>query len=248
MTSTPSGGLTSDFPKTDELLERLHRWAQPMMADSEFRAFNRDKLRRAIDFRDDEPRSDSKDFAVPAEWEAEYDAVMAFYFLHTECERLQDLHLYFRRYPFRPGEVSKRRHLQNVFDLFFSAFYVIQQRLETYLNALKPLLDRQPDIGRFLKAYKKHFDDELRPRHQATHSRPYDDIVFDRLWMADVMGQDPDRRETWRREERALYRRETRRWAVLAHQRARAVMVYLEAVAAFTVASSAFQKPPSPRG
>jgi hypothetical protein len=246
--SRNEAGQASPHPKTAELLERLHLWARPLLADAEFRAFNRRRLRRALDFHDDELRDDAKDFPIPTAWEPEYAGVMAFYFLNAECERLQSLHLYFLRYPFKPGEMSKRQHLQNVFDLFFAGFYVVQQRLETYLNAVKPLLDVPPDVGRLLKRYKRDFDPELRPRHQATHDRPYDDIVLDRLWMADVMGQDEAQRAVWRNEERALYRRETRRWADLAHRRASLVLDYLEAVATLTLASGAFLQPPSWEG
>ncbi|MEW5683289.1 MAG: hypothetical protein AB1942_00065 [Pseudomonadota bacterium] len=203
---------TPEWPKTHEVLARLHAWSKPLREQPDFRAFNRRKISAAIDLDGRDPEPAAGNFDIPSEIAAEYDAVMKFYYLHAACDRLQSLHLYFRRYPFRPGEMRKVEHLQNMFDLFSSAFYVVLQRVETYLNALEPLAGMDLQIGWWVKRYRKDFANELGPRNQTTHHRPYDDIVYDRLWVSEVMGlKDGDGGASWQREHQAIYRRETRR-------------------------------------
>lgn len=236
--------IRAEWPKTAEVLERLHAWSKPLRDRPDFRAFNRRKIGAAIDLHGDDPAAGGGDFQIPPELEAEYDAVMKFYFLHAACDRLQSLHLYFRRYPFRGGEMRKVEHLQNMFDLFGSGFYVVLQRMEKYLNALEPLAGTDLKIGRWVKRYRKDFAAELGPRHQTTHDRPYDDIVYDRLWVSELMGtKDADDGAYWRREHQALYRRESRRWAARAKRRSRLVLVHLEAIAELTLEHAAFLTP-----
>lgn len=236
--------VVPEFPKTQELLSRMWVWMRPILEDPGFRIYNRGKIRAALDFQNEGSPSVG-DYSFPGILNAQHTAVMAFHHLHSDCGRLQDYHFYFRRFPFRRGEVERRSHVQNVFDLFFAGFYVTQQRLETYLNALALVADHKPDVGRFIKSYKKDFAAELRPRHQATHDRPYDDIVFDRLWIADVMSQRDGESKEWQREQRAMYRRETRRWAELARVRARAASSYVEAAADFTLQHAEFLNSPA---
>jgi len=230
-------------PKTAELLERLHVWAKPLYERPDFRAFNRRKLRAARDFYDDEPDDGEGDFEMPAELSAEYDAVMQFYYLYAACDRLQGMHLYFRRYPFRAGEMRKVEHLQNMFDLYVNGVYVVEERIKKYLTALKPLVPVEPAVGKVLKRFGKDFEAELRPRHDSTHFRPYNDIIFDRLWMSELMGTHEARGEAWRREHDALYRRTTAKWAAIVQRRSRDVLIYLEAVAGFTLEHAAFLRP-----
>src|SRR5690606_37306856 len=105
---------------------------------------------------------------------------------------------------------------------------VVQERLVACLETLRPLVEVPPDTGRILKRYRREFADELRSRHQTTHERPYDDIVYDRLWMSEIMGMHQETNDIWSREHQALYRRESRRWADLAVRRAARVLDFLE--------------------
>ena len=86
MSSPIAAADSPDFPNTAELLTRLRHWAQPLLADPDFRAFNRHKLKRALDFDDEAPRRAPQTFPISAAWEAQYDAVMSFYFLQADCE------------------------------------------------------------------------------------------------------------------------------------------------------------------
>ena len=241
--SPPTEPVAVSCPKTAELLERLHVWAKPLQARPDFRAFNRRKLQVARDFYEDEPEGGEGDFEMPAELSAKYDAVMQFYYLYAACDRLQGMHLYFRRFPFRDGEMRKVEHLQNMFDLYVNGIYVVEERIKKYLTALKPLVEVEPAVGKVLKRFGKDFEAELRPRHDSTHFRPYNDIIYDRLWMSEVMGMREAGGEGWRREHDALYRRATARWAAIVRKRSRDVLVYLEAVAAFTLEHAAFLRP-----
>jgi hypothetical protein len=235
-----SPSLMVEWPATEALLEQLRVWARPLQNDLAFRAFNRRKIRSALDLYDDEPRETIEDFEMPTHLAREHDAVMAFYHLHSASDRMQGMHLYFRRFPFRGSEMRKVEHLQNVFDLFFGGIYIVLQRLQTYLNSVAPLCDVKPDVGRVVKRFRKDFDSELRPRNLTIHDRPYDDIVFDRLWVSEMMAFSERNPEVWQREHLALYRRETRRLAELAQKRSRALLVYLEAAAEYTLNHAAF--------
>lgn len=250
MARRPTEALSVAPPgsQTAELLGRLHAWAAPLRERPDFRAFNRRKIGAALDLHGNREDHSYGDYEMPAELSAEYDAVMAFYYLHSACERLQGLPLYFRRFPFRAGEMRKVEHLQNMFDLFVAAFYVVQERLVAYLEALKPLADTPPNVGGVLKQYRKEFADELRSRHQTTHERPYDDIVYDRLWMSEIMAMHDEASDNWRREHLALYRRESIRWADLAARRGARVLYFLEAAASFTLAHTTFLPPASDAG
>ena len=64
MPAPTEAAASADFPKTAELLAQLHRWARPLLGDPDFRAFNRDKLKRALDFDDEAPRREPQTFPI----------------------------------------------------------------------------------------------------------------------------------------------------------------------------------------
>src|SRR5215468_3967665 len=130
--------MTAEYPKTDELLAAIHNWSRPLMEHDAFRALARVKIRSALDWSSDFPDSFSGQSQVVLKepLRSEHDAVMKFYNLRSAAERIGQAEYYFRRYPFRGGLVSRHDHLENICTMFFGGFYIFEERLEKYINAL----------------------------------------------------------------------------------------------------------------
>jgi hypothetical protein len=161
--------------------------------------------------------------------------------LWGSVEALKQCEFYFRRYPFAGLPVSRDDHFRNVCEMYFGWFYMIRERIKKYLNKLNAINDDHVDVGRFLKAYDREFDQELRARNSVHHSGPFEDLSIDRLRLTRLMSMGKtDRRSDWASEHDRAYRAATKEWALRVKRRARVVDVFIDAVAKATLERTAF--------
>jgi len=236
------------YPKTDELLTAIAAWTRPLVEHPAFRQLARAKIGSAFDWEDDWPTKGDRvhEVILPEPLAAQHDVVMQFYHLWQAAERLKQTEFYFRRYPFRSGQVSRHEHLENICTMFFSSFYVFEERLRLYLNALnKASSPESIDVGRTLKSYRKRFKAELRQRHDGTHVAPFDDATIQAVMLRSMRDHgDPagDRAG-------ATYasRKASREWAGHARSGGERIAAFLEAVAGASLTCATFlQVPPCP--
>jgi hypothetical protein len=170
---------------------------------------------------------------------------MLFYNLWTAAERLKTVEFYFRRYPFKDLPVNRHEHLENICAMFFSYFYVFQERLRVYLNALNKIsVPASIDVGKTLKLYQRRFQAELRERHGATHFEPFDDLTIHAVMLRSMQDYDGPRKD--RAGATHAYRKASREWAGHARRGGERVAAFLEAVSDATLNVATFlQTPPS---
>lgn len=236
------------YPKTDELLATINTWTRPLIEHPAFRQLVRSKIGSAFDWEDDWPTEGARvrEVILPEPLAAQHDAVMQFYNLWSAVERLKTVEFYFRRYPFKGLPVNRHEHLENVCSMFFSYFYIFQERLKVYLNALnKASAPSSIDVGKALKIYQRRFKDELRERHGATHVEPFDDLTIHAVMLRSL--RDHDEPTSNRAGATYAYRKASREWAGHARRGGERVAAFLEGVADASLRVATFlQTPPSP--
>lgn len=242
------GTMTTKYPKTDELLNAIQQWTRPLLEHPAFRQLARAKIGWAFDWEDDfSTRGDGpREVILPEPLATQHAAVMQFYNLWTAAERLRQTEFYFRRYPFSGGQVNRHEHLENICAMFFSNFYIFEERLRAYLNALnKTSSVSNIDIGKVLKLYRKRFKAELRQRHDVTHVEPFDDATIQAVMLRSLMdhGEGP----TARIGAAYAYRKASREWVGIARSGSERIAQFLESVADASLAVATFLKtPPCP--
>lgn len=236
------------YPKTDELLASINIWTRPLVDDPAFRQLARSKIGYAFDWEDDSPtkRVRISEVILPESLAAQHEVLMQFYNLWSTGERLKTVEFYFRRYPFKNLPFNRHEHLENVCTMFFSYFYVFQERLRVYLNALgKASAPSGIDVGKTLKVYQSRFKDELRERYSATHTEPFDDVTIQAVMLRSLHDRDEPTR--LRAGATYAYRKASREWAGHARRGGERVAQFLEEVAGFTLLVATFlHTPPSP--
>ena len=236
------------YPKTAELLAAINTWTRPLVDHPAFRQLVRSKIGSALDWEDDWPTNGERvsEVVLPELLAARHDAVMQFYNLWTAAERLKTVEFYFRRYPFKGLPVNRHEHLENMCAMFFSHFYVFQERLRVYLNALnKVSAPANIDVGETLKLYQRRFNAELRERHGGTHFEPFDDLTINAVMLHSM--RDHDRPTGDRAGAAYAYRKASREWAGHAKRGGERVAAFLETIADATLLVATFlQTPPSP--
>jgi hypothetical protein len=238
--------MTTTYPRTDELLAAINTWTRPLIEHSAFRQLSRSKVGSALDWEDDWPTKNERvrEVILPEPLAAQHDAVMKFYNLFATAERVKTVEFYFRRYPFHDLQIAHHEHLENICLMFFSYFYVFQERLRVYLNALNRIsAPASIDVGSTLRLYQKRFNAELRERHGATHFEPFDDLTINALMLHRIrnLGGSTDARAG----ATFAYRKASREWTGHAKQGAERVAAFLEAIADATLQVATFlQSPP----
>jgi hypothetical protein len=240
--------MATTYPKTDELLAAINTWTRPLIDHPAFRQLVRSKIGSAFDWEDDWPTRPGRvrEVILPEPLAAQHDAVMQFYNLWTAAERLKTVEFHFRRYPIKGLPVNRHEHLENICAMFFSYFYVFQERLRVYLKTLnKVSAPASIDVGKTLKVYQNRFKAELRERHGGTHFEPFDDLTIHAVMLRSM--RDDDRPAGHRVSATYAYRKASREWAGHARRGGERVATFLEAVADATLPIATFlQTPPSP--
>lgn len=236
-------------PHTDELLAAINKWTQPLVSHPTFRQLARSKIGAAREWEDDWPTSSERvnEVILPETLDVQHDAVMKFYNLWTATERLKTVEFYFRRYPFRYLPVSRKDHLENVCAMFFSQFYVIQEMIKVYLNALnRACAPASVDVGKTLQLFRKRFRAELDERHGATHNQPFDDLTINAVMLRALL--DNNETSEGRAAARFVYQKASREWAAQARRGSARVALFLEGVAGASLQIATFLETPPTQG
>lgn len=240
--------MAEAHPKTEALLAAINTWTRPLAEHSAFRRLTRAKIGSAFDWEDDWPRKGEwiSEVVLREPLASQHEAVMQFYNLWSASERLKTVEFYFRRYPFRGLPVNRHEHLENTCAMYFSYFYIVQERLRVYLNALNAAVRPAGlDVGKTLKLYQKRFSAELRERHGVTHTEPFDDLTIQAMMLhslRDLSGRSKDRSGAT-----YAYRKASREWAGHARDGGQRVCAFVEAVAGASLQIATFlQTPPTP--
>lgn len=240
--------MAKTHPKTDELLAAVNTWTRPLIEHPAVRQLVRSRIGSAFDWEDDWVTKGERvrEVILPEPLATQHDAVMQFYNLWTAAERLKTVEFYFRRYPFKGLPVNRHEHLENICAMFFSYFYVFQERLRVYLNALnKVSAPASIDVGKTLKLYQNRFNAELRERHGGTHLEPFDDLTIHAVMLRSIRDHEGPTGD--RVGATYAYRKAAREWAGHARRGGERVAAFLEAVAEATLRVATFlQSPPSP--
>lgn len=233
--------MLTKYPKTDQLLTAISAWTQPLIEHPAFRELARAKIGSAIDWEDGWPSDKDRirQVDLPTPLDLQHEAVMQFYNLWQAVERLKTVEFYFRRYPFQNLPISHHEHLEHICTLFFSYFYIVQERLRVFLNALNKAVEPNAvDVGKALKLYQRHFHAELRERHETTHSAPFDDLTIQAVMLRSLRAEGS-------KGVRHLYRKAAREWAGHANRGGRRVSRFLEGIAGATLEVAVFLKSPA---
>jgi hypothetical protein len=240
--------MSAQEPKlsTDRLVESIGKWIEKNTT-LEFRDFKRKQVRRTLadelDYKLGLPEM-PKEFVFSEAVEKEHALITSFLYLHQSAEALSQCEYYFRRFPFRSLPISRHEHLRNVCELYFSMFYVIRSRLKEVLNKLKAACPGcRIDVGAFIKACDKEFDQELRERNSLHHSVPFEDLNIDRIMLTGMMASTEKFRDKgWDKEHLSAYRKSSKEWANRVKRRSVADRAFIDAAAKVILDKSSFLK------
>ena len=231
---------------TVRLLESIGKWIEKNTTP-EFKDFKHKQIRHTLadelDYKLGLPEM-PKEFVFGEAVEKEHALIMSFLYLHQSTEAFSQCEYYFRRFPFRNLPISRHDHLRNMCELYFTMFYVIRSRLKAVLNKLKASCPaHRIDIGAFVKAYDKEFDQELRERNSVHHTIPFSDLNIDRIMLAGMIASTEGFRDKgWDREHLSVYRKSSKEWAGRAKSRNIALQAYIEEVAKVLLNNVSFLK------
>jgi hypothetical protein len=196
-----------------------------------------------------EPGED--EFKFSDEVGKQHTLILQYLGLKVTIDSLKECEFYFRRYPFRGLPVTHYSHITNVCEMYFGRFYEFKTRLKNYFEALKAMVPKHNlNIGKFIKAYEREFDQELRARNRVDHHGRFEDVAIDRIYLTWMASADHD---GWKSEHRSGYRKAARQWAQRVRRRGQKMDEFLEAVAAATLTTCSFlsdvasAKPDKPR-
>jgi hypothetical protein len=248
-TAASSSGVTEKhYPKTEAMLSAINLWTQPLIDHPAFRQLIRSKIGSARDWEDDWQATSGRvsEVIMPEPLASQHDVVIQFYNLWSAAERLKTTEFYFRRYPFRDLPVNPYEHLENVCAMYFSYFYVFQERLKVFFAALaKACPEADINAGGLIKLYKARFKTELAERNGGTHIAPFDDLTIGAVLLRSLtnLKDSTDARAA----ERYAYRKAAREWAGHARRGGERVAIFLEGVAGGALPVAKFlETPPSP--
>lgn len=233
----------------DRLMKGISKWMSDLDNYPGWREWSRKKLGKTINF--GEPNFGSSepelgDFVFSDEIDQQHAVVYGYLGLASTVQSLGDLEFYFRRYPFRNLPVSKHAHLSNVCEMYFSRFYEFRERAKNLLNAVNKIsVERKIDVGRFMKAFDKFYDSEIRERHRVHHVARFDDIQINKVWLTQLMAQSDQKSRGWESQHRSTYRAASREWAERVKRRSATLEQTQEAIANGILECCSFLVPPA---
>jgi hypothetical protein len=227
----------ADTPRVNTalLMEHIGKWIIKITTD-EFREYKRRQLRYVLaeDFEYELGLVKvGENFAFGDPVDKQHQLVMSYLYLSQALSVLSQSEFYFRRYPFSKSPVSREDHARNMCEFYFGQFYIIQNRVKEVLNNFKAIdPGHAVDVGKFLKAFKKEFKQELSMRNGVIHHEPFEDLDLDRLFVTRVILTSPDLKgKGWDKEHLHYYRKFAARWSKRAKRRSADAQIFLEEIA-----------------
>lgn len=169
-----------------------------------------------------------EDFEFSPEMEKKHAVMMLYIELASAAHALRDVEWYFRRYPFSRTPVSRANHLTYCCEMYFGRFYQFRERLKKLSKAVKDAVpDHGLDFGKFIKAFNKEFDQEIRARNSVHHHEAFNDVAITRIALLGLTGTSDDHE----RLTRSHYRKATREWASRTRRNSEKLDQFVDAVA-----------------
>jgi hypothetical protein len=227
---TPEFPAGNDFPHTQQLNQNIVKWINSKLNTPEFEEFKRKQFEYTLVG----PDTDGLDgFVLPPKAAEEHAVIAGFLGMCRAQRALAQCEHYFRRYPFRGNSISRDEHLQNVCQFYLSIFYMMKCRIKTTLNSLKVACpENRLKIGKFISAFEKQFDYEIRARNRVHHHEAFEDIEINRISITGMLYENQDCQSNfWRGQHMFTYRKFSREWALRARHRAGEMQLFVEVVA-----------------
>lgn len=151
--------------------------------------------------------------------------------IHKSYEALQDIEIYFRRFPYSGTRVSPVNHLRHNIYVYLEEVYILRQRLIDYLNILEKDYADDPQ-GKQIKGInqplcqmlKKHIQPMIAARKIHVHEGGYDEDALIRLDSLELLAnyklQNDAEDKRWptylyKQEYKVGYKQERKRWSKL---------------------------------
>lgn len=213
-----------------------------------WREWNREKFGHTLHFDDDflRPEKRATEFKFEHRIEAQHTVIMRYIsLLHTPAE-LSDLKHYFRRFPFGATSITRYAHLSNCCELYFSRFFQYKERLKELFDAVDTAAHgHNLAVGKFIKAFDREFNAEIRERHSIHHRQRFEDLDISRLLLIEQILQcDTSMADKgWVHEQRRAYRKAANAWATRCVTQSERLDTITEAVAEALLKVCDFLKP-----
>jgi hypothetical protein len=137
--------------------------------------------------------------------------------------------------------VSRDEHLQNVCEFYFSIFYMMRCRIKTTLNNLKLACPNgKLKIGKFLLAFDKQFDYEIRARNRVHHHQAFENVEINRISITGILSEEHVGGNFWRGQHMFAYRKFSREWGLRARRQASEMQCFVEVIAVVLLTEAGF--------
>jgi hypothetical protein len=215
------------------------KWIDANLTTPEFEEFRRKRLEYTLY---DNNTQELAAFTLAPELSKQHAVIVAFHGMCRSQKTLAQCEYYFRRFPFRDLSISRDEHLQNICEFYFSSFYIMESRIKTTLTSLKVACPKSKlQVGKFIRAFQKEFDYELRARNRVHHHEPFDDIGLNRISITGmVSGSEDLQSKFWRGQHVFAYRKFAKEWSLQAQRRSRTMQSFVEVVALAILTEAAF--------
>lgn len=229
-----------------QIQDQIGKWLMKLLEYPGYRDWkNRDLQERILlAMMPDHEIEETTDFKFDAVLEQQIDLVAGYHNLISASQALRQTEMYFRRFPFRNGEVGREDHLKTCCELLFSRVYHFRERLLKFLVQL----DRKTEPRKTLPhaAIKDDFDKRFRlfldERHNINHHTGYSDIQMGAIGLTDLLAT-ADQELAWMRASAASYRKVTKAWVAKTRIAAEHVDLYAGLVARLMLMRCDFLRP-----
>lgn len=226
--------MTEKTTAKESISQAIRDWMLKLQEYPGWREWKRSQIGYTLRF-DDEflpPEKIVGEFTFSPELDREHLVVISYMELLSTANALRDVEWYFRRYPFSRAPVTRESHLRYCCEMFFGRFYQFKERLKKLSKAVKCAAPNNGlDFGKFIKAFDKEFENEIRARHGIHHHETFDDVAISRIALLELTDSS-DRNKFQRHAYQSHYRKTSKGWAARTRRRAEALDLFVEAVAA----------------
>ena len=236
--------IAPEAPHTGQLLGKIGMWSETILTP-EFREFKRKQLSYTISDEFDREyflKDTPSEFVFSGVIEKQHALVISFLELSTSSSALAQCEYYFRRFPFRGLPISRENHIKNICELYFMHFYIIESRIKAVFENFKKVYpDTKANFGKFIKAYSREFNQELRNRNKINHHYSFGDLDIDKIMLTGMMSSAGSiKGEGWNREHMRAYRNASKVWSNRVIERSAVIRKFVNKIARFILENNDF--------
>lgn len=225
--------MSSNSTAKERISHAIVGWMHKIQEYPGWQEWKQSQVGYTLNFDDEFMPADkfSEEFKFSPEIERERAVATSYLELLSTANALHDVEWYFRRYPFSRAPVSRESHLRYCCEMYFGRFYQFRERLKKLSKAVEGAApDHGLDFGKFIKAFDKEFDQEIKARHSVHHHEAFDEVAISKIALLELTGFSDDS-DLRKRAFQSQYRKTAKDWASRARCRSKALDKYVEAVA-----------------